>query len=137
MGSARRTILTPLLLSLSLTAAAAEWPGQPMRLIVTFPPGGSSDIAARLISGPLAEKLGQTVVVDNRSGGGGTIGGAAVATAKPDGYTLMLSNTTPISISPFMLEKQTYDPARAFTHIFYIGSVPNIVVVHPTVPAKT
>jgi tripartite-type tricarboxylate transporter receptor subunit TctC len=132
-----RTFLASILLLLPLAAQSAEWPGQPIRLVVTFPPGGSSDIVARLVSGPLAEKLGQTVVVDNRSGGGGTIGGAAVATAKPDGYTLMLSNTTPISISPFMLEKQTYDPARAFTHIFYIGSVPNIFVVHPSVPARS
>ena len=116
---------------------AAEWPGQPLRLVVTFPPGGSSDIVARLISGPLGEKLGQTVVVDNRAGGGGTIGGTVVATAKPDGYTLLLSNTTPISISPFMLEKPTYDPAKAFTHVFYIGSVPNIFVLHPSVPAKS
>jgi tripartite-type tricarboxylate transporter receptor subunit TctC len=122
--------LTPMMLP------AAEWPGQAVRIIVTFPPGGSSDVVARLISGPLGEKIGQTVIVDNRAGGGGTIGGAAVAQAKPDGYTLMLSNTTPISISPFMLEKPVYDPAKAFTHVFYIGSVPNVFVVHPSVPAN-
>ena len=130
-------LLCGLMLTAHATVHAAEWPAQPLRLVVTFPPGGSSDIVARLISGPLAEKLGQTVVVDNRAGGGGTIGGALVATAKPDGYTLMLSNTTPISISPFMLEKPTYDPAKAFTHVFYIGSVPNIFVLHPSVPAKS
>ena len=91
---------------------------------------------ARLITGPLTEKLGQTVVVDNRPGGGATIGAAMVATAPADGYTLMLSNTTPISISPFMLEKPTYDGVTSFTHMFYIGSVPNIFVVHPSVPAR-
>jgi tripartite-type tricarboxylate transporter receptor subunit TctC len=120
----------------AVTAHAQTWPAKPVRLIVTFPPGGSSDLVARLISGPLTEKLGQTVVIDNRPGGGATIGAAMVATAPADGYTLMLSNTTPISISPFMLEKPTYDGANGFTHMFYIGSVPNIFVVHPSVPAK-
>lgn len=106
-------------------------------MVVTFPPGGSSDLVARLISGPLTERLGQSVVVDNRPGGGATIGAAMVATAPPDGYTLMLSNTTPISISPFMLEKPPYDGVTSFTHVFYIGSVPNVFVVHPSVPVKS
>lgn len=135
-GTRHRLAIAALAL-IGTTVHAAEWPAQPLRLVVTFPPGGSSDIAARLISPPLSEKLGQTIVVDNRGGAGGTIGAAIVANARPDGYTLLLSNTTPVSISPFMLEKPTYDPAKAFTHVFYIGSVPNIFVVHPSVPAKT
>lgn len=117
-------------------AFAQDWPNRPVRMVVTFPPGGSSDIVARLISGPLNEKLGQSIVVDNRPGGGGTIGGQIVATARPDGYTLMLSNTTPISISPLMLDKPPYDAVKGFTHVFYIGSVPNVFVLHPSVPAK-
>lgn len=128
----------PVLCAFCAGAAFAQtWPAKPVRLIVTFPPGGSSDIVARLIAGPLTEKLGQTVVVDNRPGGGATIGAATVTTAPPDGYTLMLSNTTPISISPFMLDKPSYDGVTSFTHMFYIGSVPNIFVVHPSVPAKS
>jgi tripartite-type tricarboxylate transporter receptor subunit TctC len=126
-------------LALSTAAAlatAADWPAKAIRMVVTFPPGGSSDIVARLLSAPLSEKLAQTIVVDNRGGGGGTIGGLVVATAKPDGYTLMLSNTTPISISPFMLDKPPYDAVKGFTHVFYIGSVPNVFVTHPTVPVK-
>ncbi|MGH8617998.1 MAG: Bug family tripartite tricarboxylate transporter substrate binding protein [Burkholderiales bacterium] len=135
LRSAIRTA-TALCALLAVNAFAQTWPAKPVRLIVTFPPGGSSDLVARLISGPLTEKLGQTVVIDNRPGGGATIGAAMVATAPADGYTLMLSNTTPISISPFMLDKPTYDGAGGFTHMFYIGSVPNIFVVHPSVPVK-
>jgi tripartite-type tricarboxylate transporter receptor subunit TctC len=117
-------------------AAAQSYPTKPIKIIVTFAPGGSSDIVARLIGPPLADKLGQPVIIDNRPGGGATIGGAAVAQAPADGYTLMLSNTAPISISPFMLDKPTYDPVKSFTHISYIGSVPNVFVVNPSVPAK-
>ncbi|MFZ4757460.1 MAG: Bug family tripartite tricarboxylate transporter substrate binding protein [Burkholderiaceae bacterium] len=118
-------------------AAQAAWPSKPIRLVVTFPPGGSSDIVARVIGPLLAERLGQPILVENRPGAGATIGAAAVANAAPDGYTLMMSNTAPISISPFMLEKPTYDPIASFSHVFYVGSVPNVFVVHPSVPAKT
>ena len=131
-----RRLLLALLLAVPLVAAAQQWPTKPIKIIVTFAPGGSSDIVARLIGPPLADKLGQPVIIDNRPGGGATIGGAAVAQAPADGYTLMLSNTAPISISPFMLDKPTYDPVKSFTHISYIGSVPNVFVVNPSVPAK-
>jgi len=131
-----RRLLLALLLAVPLVAAAQQWPTKPIKIIVTFAPGGSSDIVARLIGPPLADKLGQPVIIDNRPGAGATIGGAAVAQAPADGYTLMLSNTAPISISPFMLDKPTYDPVKGFTHISYIGSVPNVFVVNPSVPAK-
>ena len=117
-------------------ALAQAWPRAPIKMVVTFPPGGSSDIVARVLAPLLGEKLGQSVVIDNRPGAGATIGGKAVADAPADGYTLMLSNTTPISISPFMLERSPYDPVKSFTHIFYIGSVPNVFIVHPSVPVK-
>ena len=124
-------------IALSATSALAQtWPTRAVRMIVTFAPGGSSDIVARIVSGPLQAKLGQPVVVDNKPGGGATIGAADVARATPDGYTLMLSNSAPISISPFMFDKPPYDPAKAFTHVSYIGSVANVFVVHPSVPAK-
>ncbi len=118
-------------------ALAQTWPRQPLKMIVTFPPGGSSDIVARVLGPLLAERLGQSVVIDNRPGAGATIGARAVVDAPADGYTLMLSNTAPISISPFMLDKLPYDPVKNFSHIFYIGSVPNVFAVHPSVPAKT
>ena len=118
-------------------AQADKWPTKPVKLLVTFPPGGSSDIIARLVAVPLGEKLGQPVIVDNRPGAGGTIGAAEVARAPADGYTLLVSNSAPVSISPFMLDKSPYDPVKSFTHIAYIGSVPNVFVVNPSVPART
>ncbi len=124
-------------LALPLVAAAQTYPNKPVKVIVTFPPGGSSDVVARQIGPLLTEKLGQPFVVDNKPGAGATIGGAEVARAPADGYTLMLSNTAPISLSPFMLDPMPYDPIKSFTHIAYIGSVPNVLVVHPSVPAKT
>jgi tripartite-type tricarboxylate transporter receptor subunit TctC len=120
-----------------LSASAQSWPTKPVRIVVTFPPGGSSDIVARLMAPALSAALGQTVLVDNKPGAGATIGAAEVARAAPDGYTFMLSNTAPISLSPFMLDKAPYDPVSSFSHIAYIGSVPNCFVVHPSVPAKT
>jgi tripartite-type tricarboxylate transporter receptor subunit TctC len=130
-----RFFLSIILFSLG-TASAQTWPGKPVSIVVTFPPGGSSDIVARLVAGPLQAKLGQPVIVDNRPGAGGTIGAGAVAKAAPDGYTLLLSNSAPISISPFMLTTPLYDPVAGFSHVSYIGSVANVVVVHPSVPAK-
>ena len=119
-----------------LTAMAQSWPTKPIRVIVTFAPGGSSDIVARLVAIPLQAELGQTVIVDNKPGAGGTIGAAEAANAAPDGYTLMLSNSAPISISPAMQDQPRYDPVKSFTHVAYIGSVANVFVVHPSVPAK-
>jgi tripartite-type tricarboxylate transporter receptor subunit TctC len=125
-----------LVLFLSGSAFAQSWPTKPVRVIVTFSPGGSSDIVARLVAIPLAVELGQSVVVDNKPGAGGTIGALDAARAAPDGYTLLLSNSAPISISPAMQDKPAYDPVKAFSHVSYIGSVANVFVVHPSVPAK-
>jgi tripartite-type tricarboxylate transporter receptor subunit TctC len=122
---------------LPLAAIAQTWPAKPVRVIVTFSPGGSSDIVARLVAIPLQAELGQTVIVDNKPGAGGTIGAQEAAAAAPDGYTLLLSNSAPISISPAMQDQPRYDPVKAFTHIAYIGSVANVFVIHPSVPAKT
>jgi tripartite-type tricarboxylate transporter receptor subunit TctC len=122
---------------LPLNGLAQTYPTKPVRIVVTFSPGGSSDVVARHVGPLLSEKLGQTFIVDNKPGGGATIGAAEVARAPADGYTLMLSNTAPISLSPFMLDPQPYDPLKSFTHVAYLGSVPNVLVVHPSVPAKT
>jgi tripartite-type tricarboxylate transporter receptor subunit TctC len=119
---------------LALPARAADWPSRPVKLVVTFPPGGSSDLVARLIAPPLAEKLGQPVVVENRPGAGGTIAAAAVANAT-DGHTLLVANAAPISISPFLLERLPYESMRAFAHIAFLGATPNVLLLHPSVPA--
>ena len=108
--------------------AFAQWPDRPIKIVVTFPPGGASDVLARVMAEQLARKLGQPVVVDNKPGAGGTIGGAQVAAAAPDGYTLMLSNTTPIALGPFTLDKQPYDPVAAFTHAAYLGAAPLVLM---------
>jgi tripartite-type tricarboxylate transporter receptor subunit TctC len=134
---ARRIVLG---LGIALTVvgstAAQQWPNRPLKIIVTFPPGGASDAAARVISGPLGEKLGQSVVIDNKPGGGTTIGANAVLQAKDD-HTLMLSNSAPLSIAPYLFDKPPYDPLKDFVHVSYIGSVANAFVVRPAVPAKT
>ena len=111
----------------SFNAPGQTWPTKPVRVVVTFPPGGSSDVVARVIAPLLAEKLGQPLVIDNKPGAGATIGAGEVARAAPDGYTLMLSNTAPISLSPFMLEPPPYDSIKSFTHVAYIGSIGHIV----------
>jgi tripartite-type tricarboxylate transporter receptor subunit TctC len=128
MGAAAAALALP---------AWAAWPDKPIKIVVTFPPGGSSDVVARIMAEQLTKKLGQSVVVDNKPGAGGTIGGAAVAQASPDGYTFMLSNTTPIALGPFTLEKLPYDPVEAFSHVAYLGSAPLVVMANPGVPIKT
>lgn len=124
-------------LAFAATAAQAAYPDRPIKIIVTFASGGASDIVARVIADPLSKKLGQPVIVENKPGAGGSIGGTVVATAAPDGYTLMLSNSTPISIGPFVLEKLPYDPIKAFTHVFYIGSAPIIIMANPKANVQT
>src|SRR5258706_15304922 len=130
-----KMVLAALLLAAS-SAFAQTWPAKPVRVIVTFSPGGSSDIVARLVAIPLQQELGQSVIIDNKPGAGGTIGALEAARAAPDGYTLLLSNSAPISISPAMQDEPRYDPVKSFTHVAYIGSVANVFVVHPSVPAK-
>ena len=116
---------------------AQAWPTKPVRVVVTFSPGGSSDIVARLIAAPLQAELGQSVIVDNKPGAGGTIGALEVARAPADGYTLLLANSAPLSISPAMQDQPRYDPVASFSHVAYIGSVANVFVVHPSVPATS
>ena len=129
----RRYALSGLLSGLLLApmAAHAAYPEKPIRIVVTFAAGGASDIVARTISEPLAKALGQPVIVDNKPGAGGTIGGLEVVRSAPDGYTLMLSNSTPLSIGPFTLPKQPYDPAKQFTHVAMLGIAPVAIMANP------
>jgi tripartite-type tricarboxylate transporter receptor subunit TctC len=123
------TAITVVLLAAG--SAQAAWPEKPVRLVVTFAAGGASDIVARAITEPLAKALGQPVVVDNKPGAGGTIGGNEVARSTPDGYTLMLSNSTPLSIGPFTIPKQPYDPVKQFTHVAMLGIAPVAIMANP------
>ncbi len=116
---------------------AQDYPTKAVRILVTFPPGGSSDVVARALSVPLQKALGQPVVVDNKPGAGGTIAAGEINRAAPDGYNLLMSNTTPISLAPFMLSPQPYDSIKGFTHVALVATVPDVVMVHPSVTAKT
>jgi tripartite-type tricarboxylate transporter receptor subunit TctC len=129
-------IASLLLLAVTVHAAPAQdYPTKPIRLIIPYPPGGSNDIVGRLIATGLGEKLGKQVVVDNRTGASGIIGTELVANSPPDGYTLLLISL-PHAANP-AFHKLRYDPIRSFTPVAFIGQVPGILVVHPSVPVNS
>ncbi len=126
------------LAALASTAAAAQsYPSKPVRLVVPFPAGGNTDIYARPIAQKLGDLLGQQVIVDNRPGAGGGIGGELVAKAPPDGYTLIAGTTSTFGIGPNLYRKLAYDPVRDFTPIVLASLAQNMLVVHPSVPARS
>jgi tripartite-type tricarboxylate transporter receptor subunit TctC len=117
-------------------AAQAAYPSRTVTFVVPFAPGGGTDIAARVLAARLGAKLGQTVVVDNRTGAGGLVGVELVAKAKPDGYTLLIANVGTQSINPW-LYKLNYDPDKAFAPISLFAELPFAFVINPSIPAKT
>ena len=119
------------------TAFAQSYPAKPVRVIVPFPPGGAADIVARAITQKLAEAWGSQVVVDNRAGAGGLIGAELAARAAPDGYTVLFASSSPMSINPNLTGKPPYQPLRDFAPIVLIGYSPNVIVVHPSLPARS
>ncbi|MCC7487154.1 MAG: tripartite tricarboxylate transporter substrate binding protein [Burkholderiales bacterium] len=118
-------------------AAQANYPARPVRLIVAFVPGGSTDIIARLVGQKLAERVGQQIVVDNRGGAGGTIGTDMAARSTPDGYTLTLGTTSTHVIAPAIFPNVKYDPVKDFDPVTLVASTPYLLVLHPGVKAKT
>ncbi len=129
-----------LLLTLTLficTSALAQYPNRPIRLIVPATAGDGSDVLARLVGRHLADALGQPIVIENRPGAGGSIAGAAVATAAPDGYTLMLANGSSHGVTPGLYPKLPYDTLKDFAAVTMIASSPNLLVVNPSLPAST
>lgn len=123
--------------SSAASAATQHYPERPIRLIVPFAPGGSNDILARTLAQQLTTRLGQTVVVDNRAGAGGIIGVETAAKATPDGYTLVMGHIGTHAVNPALYPKLPYDAIRDFTAIAPVASSPNILLVHPAVPAST
>src|SRR5262245_23484364 len=115
---------------------ADAYPNRPVRLVVPFPPGGSVDLNARLLSGKLAELIGQQIVVDNRAGASGMIGSEAVARSAPDGYTLLLTTVTFVT-STVLYSRPLYDPLGDFVPISLLSNVPTSVAVHPSLPVRS
>jgi tripartite-type tricarboxylate transporter receptor subunit TctC len=120
-----------------VAAPAQTWPSRPINLIVPFTAGTTSDVVARTLADHLSRTLGEPVVVDNRGGAGGNLGGALVAKAAPDGYTLLLATTGPAATNKFMYKEMAFDPQIDFTPIALVGQSPVVIVAGPTVPAKT
>ena len=137
----RHTVVCARLLAVIVACAAiAGWaqtyPAKPIRIIVPFPAGGSADIMARLVGQKMTETWGQQVVIDNRAGAGGNIAAELAAKAVPDGYSLFLCTVGTHAIHQTLYRKLPFDPIRDFSAIAYIAGVPNVVVVHPSIPAK-
>ena len=118
------------------TGSGQAYPAKPVRMIVGFPAGGPIDIVARMLSPKLGETLGQQVVVDNRGGANGIIGADAVAKSAPDGYTMILISTGTATISPHLYPKMPYDAQRDLAPVVLVTSTPELLVVHPSLPAK-
>jgi len=119
------------------TAQAADYPSQPIRVIVPFAPGGSTDIVARIVSQRMSEELGQSMVVENKAGAGGAIGAAEAARAKPDGYTLSIATVSTLAVLPACRPKDLpYEPLTDFVPVTNFANVPNVIEVNPKFPAK-
>jgi tripartite-type tricarboxylate transporter receptor subunit TctC len=118
-------------------AAAQSYPNRPIKMIVPFPAGGPPDTIARLVGNDLAARLGQSVVIDNRAGGGATIGTRAAANAEPDGYTLLFASTTSLSIGPALFKNLDYDPIKSFAPVASVSLGAMVVAINADVPAKT
>jgi tripartite-type tricarboxylate transporter receptor subunit TctC len=139
MRSVRFAVISALLAVWVISAPAqspkSEYPTRPLRYIVPFPPGGATDIVARIVAAALTETLGKQVVIDNRSGAAGTVGAEIAAHATSDGYTIFACNIASLAVSPALYKKLGYDPVKGFAPIGLVGSTPNGLAVNPSVPA--
>jgi len=118
------------------TGSAQAYPSKPVRMIVPFPPGGATDIVARLIAQKLTEAWGIQVIVDNRAGAGGTIGSDIAAKSAPDGYTILMGTSSTHAVAPSLYSKLSYDPVRDFAPVTLVASATILLAVHPSLPAR-
>lgn len=135
-----KTLLGPIagvMLSLATSGWAQDYPTKPIRLVIPFAPGGTNDIYGRLIGARLSEALRQQVIIDNRGGAGGSIGADLAAKSPPDGYTLVIGHIGTLAVNPTLYTKLPYDPVRDFQPISLMAKVPNIMVIHPSLPVKS
>ncbi len=141
MKFSRRHLLGPMIAALLAPAVFAQgtagYPSKPIKIIVPFPPAGTTDILARAVANELSKAFGQAVSVENRAGAGGNLGSDVVAKAAPDGYTLLVGAVSPQAINVSLYPNMPYDVMRDFEHVTLIAAVPNLLEVHPSVPVKT
>jgi tripartite-type tricarboxylate transporter receptor subunit TctC len=134
------SLLVGAILALGATAGSAwaqAFPSKPIKIVVGFAPGGPADVMARLIGQRMGGILGQSVIIDNRPGAGGTIGARAVAESEADGHTLLLGNTSTLVISPLIYKNVNYDPVKGFAPVALLGTTSNLLIVNPTLPATS
>jgi tripartite-type tricarboxylate transporter receptor subunit TctC len=136
--STRRRFLAGAAATLALPSLRAQstWPSKPVRFLVPFAPGGTSEIVARSVAAELSKQLGQTVFVENKPGGAGVVAMAEAAKSPPDGHTIILGHVGTLAVNPYMLANQPYDVNKDFVPVTLLAKVPNVFVIHPDVPAK-
>lgn len=135
----RRTFISGAALAAMAGGAAAQdnrWPAKPIRLVVPFTPGGSTDILARSIGKELSTAFGQPVIIDNVPGAGGSLGADRVAKAAPDGYTLLMGHIGTLAVTPSIYPHLPYDPVKSFAPVAWVARVPNVLAVNPSLPVK-
>ncbi len=134
--TSRRALLAAGAALLAAPALAQEWPNRPIRLVIPFAPGGGADNQGRLLADALGRRLGQSIVVENKGGAGGTLAAQAVATAPADGYTLFYGTPGQLTINPILMKELPYDPVRDFAPVSLITRSSYAIAVHPSVPAR-
>jgi tripartite-type tricarboxylate transporter receptor subunit TctC len=135
-GLATLAVTATCVISSGGAVAQPAYPNRPIRLVVPFPPGGATDLLARIVSQKLSEALGQPVIVENKPGAGTIVGADAVARSVPDGYTLLIATSTTLAINPSLYRKLPYDPVKNFTPVAMVASVPFVLVVKSSMPVR-